>query len=77
MTPEQEQKIVSILEGTTDGMTGRIEDIDPELTEEEMNDIMYSHDYDRCARCGTWMRTSELSENPDDISTDICESCED
>ncbi len=68
-------QIVRILIGTSDSITGTIEEIAPDIIEEEIEDIMYEARCDRCSRCGTWMHQYELQDDPNDVSLYICGSC--
>jgi hypothetical protein len=75
--PEDVQrKIVHLLEGNSETNEAQVEEIAGFVVDDdELDDIMYAHDYDRCRECGIWMRLCELQENPHDTTLYICDSC--
>lgn len=70
-----QNKIVDLLEGTSDMLTGAIEDLVPDISYSEVEEIMFDNHYDRCSRCGIWTPQYDLYDDPQDVTQYVCSSC--
>lgn len=65
--------IVDSLSGTCSTITGRIKEIIPGITEDDIIEIMIDHGYEMCPLCGSWSESSGMKET--DYDTFVCEDC--